>query len=126
MRPPIMPAAAVPRLADQDVFHELRRPAKALGPVDSRWHPRRDGHVRALRRALRVYVLDGKCRREPPRAIISRGDGDGFGPPPLLERAPQELREAAVAGAHLHDVQRRHAGLVPRLQEMVCEAVDVV
>ena len=46
----------------------------------------------------RVYVLDGKRRREPPRAIISRGDG-GFRPPPLLERAPQE-RERRRGGAH--------------------------
>ena len=48
------------------------------------------------------------------------------GPSPLIERASQELRETAVAGAHFHDVQRRHAGLVPRLQEVVREAVNVV
>ena len=89
MRPPVVAAAAVPGLADQDVLHELRRPAKALGPVDARRHPGRDGHVRVLRRALRVYVLDGKCGGEAPRAVIRRGDGDGT--PPLLERAPQEL-----------------------------------
>ena len=124
MRPPVVAAAAVPGLADQDVFHELRRPAKALGPVDPRRHPRRDGHVRALRRALRVYVLDGKRRREAPRAIIRRGDLDGT--PALLQRASEELGQTAVPRSDLDDIQLLYAHLVFRRDEVVREAVDVV